>query len=128
MTSQPLARHGGLYAPVCEETIVHLETVSELRPRVEQLAGMAEVFKALADETRLKVVYALAQSELCVCDVAAILGTSKATASYHLRLLHHLGLARFRREGKLVYYSLADSHLGHLVDDLLRHRADSANN
>ena len=79
------------------------------------------LFKALGDETRLKVVYALSQAELCVCDVAAVLGASQATASYHLRLLHHLGLARYRKEGKLVYYRLADPSLADVIADALRY-------
>lgn len=111
----------GREAPVCEETFVHVETVARLRPNLEHIAGAAELFKALGDETRLKVVYALAQAELCVCDVAAVLGASQATASYHLRLLHHLGLARYRREGKLVYYRLADPGLAEVVASALRY-------
>ena len=109
-------------APVCEESFVHLEAVRHLRPLVGQVEGTASIFKALADETRLKVIYALSQSELCVCDVAAVLGASKATASYHLRLLHHLGLARYRKDGKLVYYRLSDPHLGHMVEEVLLHK------
>lgn len=108
-------------APICEEQCIHLETVVRLRLELERLEGAAELFKALSDETRLRVVYALSRSELCVCDVAAVLGASQATASYHLRLLHHLGLARYRKDGKLVYYRLADPDLATLVANALRH-------
>ena len=85
---------------------------------------MSLLFKALADDTRLKIVYSLAKEELCVCDVASILGTNVATASHHLRLLRNMGLARQRREGKFVYYSLSDKNLGALMDSALKHIRD----
>lgn len=110
--------------PVCQVHCVHEETVRRLRPMMEQVEGLGAIFKALADDTRLKVICALGEAELCVCDVAALIGSSKATASYHLRVLHRLGLARYRRAGKLVYYRLADPQLGRLVKELLRHAAE----
>ena len=74
------------------------------------------IFKALADATRLKIAYALTLAkELCVCDVAHIIGSSSATASHHLRLLRNMKLAKIRREGKLVFYSLDDDHVRQLV-------------
>ncbi|MFO7171617.1 MAG: metalloregulator ArsR/SmtB family transcription factor [Bacillota bacterium] len=102
-------------APVCGVDFVHEDVVDRLRPELDRVAGLSEVFKALADETRLKVIYALSRAELCVCDVAALIGGSKAAASYHLRLLYRLGLARCRREGKMVYYRLADPRLGAIL-------------
>ncbi|MBE3576293.1 MAG: winged helix-turn-helix transcriptional regulator [Limnochordales bacterium] len=120
------SREGWVFgdAPVCEVNVVHDDLVAQLKPEVEQVAGVAHLFKALADETRAKIIYALSQAELCVCDVAALVGASKATASYHLRLLSHLGLARYRREGKLVYYRLADGHVVNLVNEALKHVAE----
>lgn len=77
---------------------------------------MAKMFKVLADETRMKIAYALCQEdEMCVCDVANIIGSSLATASHHLRTLKQLGLAKYRKEGKLVFYSLEDEHVRELV-------------
>lgn len=102
-------------APVCGVDYVHEEVVDRLRPELDRVAGLSELFKALADETRLKVIYALSRAELCVCDVAALIGGSKAAASYHLRLLYRLGLARCRREGKMVYYRLADPRVGAIL-------------
>lgn len=76
----------------------------------------ARIFKALADPTRLKIAYALVQEdELCVCDVANIIDSSLATASHHLRLLRNMGLAKYRKEGKMVFYSLDDDHVNHLI-------------
>ena len=76
---------------------------------MDRVAGAGEFFSALADDTRLKVLYALSESEMCVCDVGAVTGTSKAVASYHLRLLYRMGLADYRKAGRRVYYRLADS-------------------
>lgn len=108
-------------APVCQIDCINEEAVNRLKPQVDRVEGIATIFKALADDTRVKVIFALSQAELCVCDVAALIGGSKATASYHLRLLHHMGLARYRKSGKLVYYRLADPHIGNLVQEVLRH-------
>lgn len=107
--------------PVCQVSVVHNDLVNQLKPEVDRVQGVATVFKALANDTRAKVVYALSKAELCVCDVAALIGSSKATASYHLRLLSHMGLAKHRKEGKLVYYRLADRHIGNLVHEVLKH-------
>ncbi|GAB6932677.1 ArsR/SmtB family transcription factor [Calditerricola satsumensis] len=121
MSPRPIRCQPEPDAPVCEVNVVHQDVVSRLKPEVERMEGVATVFKALADDTRVKIVYALSQAELCVCDVAALIGSTKATASYHLRLLHHMGLAKYRREGKLVYYRLADSSIGNLVREVLHH-------
>jgi len=108
-------------APVCQVTCVHDELVAPLRESLQRTEGISTIFKALADDTRVKVVYALSQSELCVCDVANLIGSSKATASYHLRLLNHMGLATYRRDGKLVFYRLSDPHIGNLVREVVEH-------
>ncbi|WP_346726982.1 metalloregulator ArsR/SmtB family transcription factor [Bacillus suaedae] len=88
----------------------------------ENLAPVANIFKALSDETRLKIAYSLLQEgELCVCDVANIVGASMATVSHHLRLLKNLGIAKSRKEGKLVFYSLDDEHVRMLVETAVVH-------
>ncbi|WP_277601285.1 ArsR/SmtB family transcription factor [Brevibacillus marinus] len=94
-----------------------------LRPYSFQ--DMAQVFKVLADHTRLKVAYALCkEEELCVCDVAHIIGSTIATASHHLRLLRNMGFAKYRKEGKLVFYSLKDDHLKQLVALAIEHQRE----
>lgn len=98
-------------ADTCDIFCFDEEKVTRVKTRLTETdcAGLARWFKALADETRLKIARALGiEKELCVCDVANIIGSSVATASHHLRLLRHLGIARHRKEGKLVFYSLAD--------------------
>ena len=85
---------------------------------------LAETFRALADSSRAKIVYSLLQQELCVCDLAAVVGMSESAVSQHLRVLRNLRLVRTRREGKLVYYSLDDAHVRGLLAVSLTHLAD----
>lgn len=95
------------------------EKVNRLKQTIvtDNIQHMTKMFKALADDTRMKIVYALYQEEeLCVCDVANIIGSTTATASHHLRFLRNLGLAKYRREGKLVFYSLDDEHISQLIE------------
>lgn len=77
---------------------------------------IAYIFKALSDDTRVKIIYALCQEdELCVCDAANIVGSTVANASHHLRSLKNMGLATYRKEGKLVFYSLVDVHIKQFI-------------
>ena len=83
---------------------------------VEEAQDVTKTLKALADETRLKIVLALYKGEeLCVCDAANIVGSTVATASHHLRLLRNMGIASYRKEGKLAFYSLNDEHIKQLI-------------
>lgn len=101
---------------LCEVSMVHEEAVVRVQAEMPDLSKVARFFKALADETRLNIAYALTiERELCVCDVAAIIGSSNATASHHLRYLKEYGLAESKREGKLMYYTLADEHVHQIV-------------
>ncbi|MDA2916315.1 metalloregulator ArsR/SmtB family transcription factor [Nitrospinae bacterium AH_259_B05_G02_I21] len=85
--------------------------------------GLAEIFRALGDPTRVRILHALAASELCVCDLAAILGMSQSAVSHQLRLLRSLRLVRHRREGRMVYYALDDDHIEKLLAQGLDHVA-----
>lgn len=101
---------------VCEIQCYDEDKVNRLKPQVNHSLGVAKIFKALADDTRAKIVYALAlEHELCVCDVANIIGSTIAATSHHLRLLKNMGLASSRKEGKLVFYSLDDEHVKSLI-------------
>lgn len=92
------------------------DTVYEITPKMNDVDGVEEVFKALSDPTRLRIAYALTLAEeLCVQDVAQIIGSSSATASHHLRMLRMMKLAKQRREGKMIFYSLDDDHVRQLV-------------
>lgn len=104
--------------------VVHLEAVRAARQAVPSevvLSGTSELFGALADPTRLRILAALAAQELCVGDVAAIAGLSQSAASHQLRILRDRGLVRFRREGRLAYYALDDDHVVGLLGQALEH-------
>jgi ArsR family transcriptional regulator, lead/cadmium/zinc/bismuth-responsive transcriptional repressor len=109
---------------MCEVNCVDEDKVTRIQKKLKSncIIDVAKLFKALSDETRMKIAYALSlEEELCVCDVANIAGATTATASHHLRHLHSLGLAKFRKEGKLVYYSLDDDHVRQLIDLAFTH-------
>ena len=102
---------------VCEVTTVHEEVVNRIQKALPDVGATVAIFKALADETRLKIAFSLTlEEEMCVCDVAAVIGSSVATASHHLRYLREQALAKSRKKGKMVYYSLADDHVHQLVN------------
>jgi len=107
---------------MCEITNVDKAVCEDVKSQLPDLTKVAQLFKALADETRLKIAYALTiEEELCVCDVGEIIGSSTATASHHLRFLKDLSLAKSRREGKQIFYSLADHHVNELVKIAYEH-------
>lgn len=111
---------------VCEIFCYDEAKVKRLRATIPRVEGVEMVFKALSDLTRLKVTYALVQAdELCVCDIANIIGTTTANASHHLRTLRNMGLAKYRKEGKLVFYSLQDEHVRTLIETALVHHEET---
>ncbi|NCU17587.1 ArsR/SmtB family transcription factor [Pallidibacillus pasinlerensis] len=88
----------------------------------EDISSVVLLFKALADENRAKIAYSLCQDEeLCVCDIANIIGASVATTSHHLRTLYKQGIVKYRKEGKLAFYSLDDDHIKQLIMIALAH-------
>jgi ArsR family transcriptional regulator len=97
------------------------EKVAPLRGSLLDVAGLSELFKALADETRVNILYLLSQQELCVCDLAFVLEMSMPAVSHHLRLLKVLRLVRSRKEGKLVFYTLEDGHVLALIEQARVH-------
>lgn len=101
--------------PVCEVESVHADVVQRLIPLMGGLDGVGEIMSIFADDTRFKILVALTHSELCVCDVGAIVQASSATVSYHLRNLFRVGVVKYRRDGKLVYYRLADERTASLI-------------
>ncbi|HHV72034.1 MAG TPA: helix-turn-helix transcriptional regulator [Clostridia bacterium] len=108
----------------CEINCIHEDEVEKAkRNRLpeEVIYQMAETFKALGDPTRLKIINALNQGELCVCDLAAVVEVSQSAISHQLRLLRNLRLVKFRKEGKVAYYSLDDFHVLDLFRCCLEH-------
>jgi ArsR family transcriptional regulator, lead/cadmium/zinc/bismuth-responsive transcriptional repressor len=97
------------------------EKAPELKASLLDVAGLSELFKAMADETRIKILYLLSQEELCVCDLAFLLETNLPAVSHHLRFLRSLNLVRTRRDGKQVFYTLSDNHVVELLDTAKKH-------
>lgn len=100
--------------PLCETAAVHDEKVHQvdtLLPDEDTLYDLAELFKVFGDSTRVKILYALFESELCVCDIAAVLGMTQSAISHQLRILKDAKLVKYRREGKTVCYALDDDHV-----------------
>ncbi len=103
---------------------VNRENVSAARKAIhdpETLEGLGETFKVLGDVTRLKICLALARQELCVSDIAAMLGLTDSAVSHQLRLMKTMRLVRYRKEGKMVYYMLDDEHIEELIRLGVRH-------
>ncbi|HEY3367083.1 MAG TPA: metalloregulator ArsR/SmtB family transcription factor [Symbiobacteriaceae bacterium] len=105
----------------CEVFCYDPAKVERLKDQLAGLEGISLLFKALADDTRARIALALSKEEMCVCDVAHLMDVSVATASHHLRLLRNMGLAKYRKEGKLVFYSLDDGHVVTLIQQAMAH-------
>ena len=111
-------------APSCDRSMVHLEQVRQVQQGIletDQAQRMAEFFSVLSDPHRLKLLSALAQQELCVCDLAAIVKMGESAVSHQLRVLRSQRLVRYRRQGRNVYYSLADEHIVNLYKTVAEH-------
>ncbi len=109
---------------VCRSTVIHEDNVRramEQMPEEQVLYDMAEFFKVLGDSTRMKIISALFESEMCVCDLSAALNMTQSAISHQLRVLKQANLVKFRREGKVVYYTLSDDHVKHIFDQGLVH-------
>lgn len=109
---------------LCEVRCVDETKVRRTRQAMkapEAVATLAETFKVLGDPTRLRIAYALAREELCVCDLATVLGVSQSVVSHSLRALRQMRLVRYRKEGKIAYYVLDDEHIGTLLAEGFRH-------
>jgi DNA-binding transcriptional ArsR family regulator len=102
-----------------------ITAIRDSAPPVEDVASLSEIFKALGDPTRLRLLTSLGQGELCVCDLASLAGISESATSHQLRLLRALRLVRARRDGRMVYYRLDDDHVVGLVAQGLQHVGES---
>lgn len=108
----------------CEYIHVHkdiVEKVEQNMPEEEMLYDLADFFKVFGDSTRIKILYVLLQSEMCVCDIAQTLGMTQSAISHQLRMLKQMKLVEYRREGKTVFYSLADSHIETIINQGMEH-------
>lgn len=108
----------------CDVTCVHEELVEKVEghiPEAEVLRDLADFFKVFADTTRIRILYVLFQSEMCVCDLAEVLGMTQSAISHQLRMLKQMKLVKNRREGKTVFYSLADGHIKTIMNQGMEH-------
>lgn len=110
--------------PVCDCNIIHHEAVCQAlrqKPQDVQLEKLSELFKILGDPTRIRILWALDQNEMCVCDIANVLNMTKSSISHQLAVLREAGIVKYRRAGKEVYYMLDDEHITQLYEIGLMH-------
>ena len=108
----------------CGYLHVHEDIVKQVTERIpgeEVLYDLAELFKLFGDSTRIRILYVLFESEMCVCDIARLLNMSMSAISHQLRALKQSKLVKYRREGKTVFYSLADGHVRTILDQGMEH-------
>ncbi len=110
----------------CEVCDIHAEAVERAKSKAKELEGetivrLSDIFKAMGDPTRLKIIHSLSAGEMCVCDIAVALGMEHSAISHQLRLLRNLRVVKFRKEGKMAIYSLDDEHVLQLFNEGLEH-------
>ncbi|WP_026477545.1 ArsR/SmtB family transcription factor [Alkaliphilus transvaalensis] len=109
---------------VCEIQCIHEEDVKNVKEQMLEEATvnqLTEFFKVFGDATRIKILHALFQTEMCVCDIAAVLNMNQSAISHQLRVLKAARLVKYRREGKIIYYSLDDNHVMQVLEQGLAH-------
>lgn len=108
----------------CEFLVIHKQAIDEVKahlPCDEDLSDLADLFKLFGDTTRIKILYLLFEKELCVCDIAVLLNMTQSAISHQLKTLKQNKLVKFRREGKVVFYSLADTHVHSIIAQGMEH-------
>lgn len=108
----------------CDFIHAHEEIVEKVReqlPGEDTLYDLTELFRIFGDSTRIRILYVLFEAEMCVCDIAALLGMTQSAISHQLRALKNARLVKSRREGKTVFYALADDHVKTIIDQGLEH-------
>ena len=111
-------------AEKCDCEVIREDIVNQVRdrmPQEESLYDLAQLFKVFGDLTRIRILWALNESEMCVCDIAVLLDMTQSAISHQLRVLKQTNLVKNRREGKVVYYSLVDEHVRQIFDQGLIH-------
>ena len=109
------------YIDICDVCHHHHPTLPQNPPSDEILYKLADFYKVFGDPTRIRILYALSAGELCVCDIAELLGMTQSAISHQLRVLKQSSLVKFRRDGKTVYYSMADNHISTILAQGLDH-------
>ena len=112
------------YAEICEYIHAHDDIVDKVKrdmPHEEDLYELADLFKIFGDTTRIKILYCLFESEMCVCDISTLLNMNQSAISHQLKVLKQSRLVKARREGRTVFYSLADGHVRTIIDQGMEH-------
>ena len=112
------------HAESCEMLHHHDDVVKMVTgemPKEEDLYDLADFFKVFADTTRIKILYVLLKQEMCVCDIAQALEMTQSAISHQLRILKQMDLVKNRRDGKTIYYSLADNHIASILNQGMEH-------
>lgn len=110
--------------PCCEKEFVHtniIENINKNMPDIDILYDLADLYRVFGDSTRIRILYVLFESEVCVCDIAAALQMTVSAISHQLRILKSAGLVKYRKEGKVCYYSLADDHVKTIIRQGIEH-------
>ena len=109
---------------ICDCEVIQADIVNKVKTRMpqdEDIYDLSDFFKVLGDSTRMKIIWALDESEMCVCDIAVLLNMTKSAISHQLRSLRDANLVKFRKEGKTVYYSLKDEHVRDIYEIGMEH-------
>lgn len=112
------------YTYNCDCDVIHADIVDKVRmvmPEEDELYNLSDFFKVLGDSTRAKIIWALDASEMCVCDIAVLLNMTKSAISHQLKALKAANLVKYRKEGKIVFYSLTDDHVKDIFEKALEH-------
>ena len=115
---------------ICDCEVIHGDIVDEVKKRMpedEDIYDLSDFFKVLGDSTRMRIIWALDESEMCVCDIAVLLNMTKSAISHQLRALRNANLVKFRREGKTVFYSLKDKHVRDIYEIGMEHIKEKYN-
>ena len=108
----------------CDCPVIHEDVVLAVRKKMPEddiLIDLADAFKLFSDSTRVKIMYALIQAEMCVCDISSLLGMTKSSVSHQLRILRQFNLVKYRKDGRVTYYSIADAHVERIINQCMEH-------
>jgi len=111
-------------APVCDCEVIHgnvVKKISKLMPKEEDFYDLADLYKMFSDSTRVRILWVLSNEEMCVCDIAVLLGMTKSAISHQLKALRLSNLVKYNKRGKEVYYSLADNHVKDIFEKGFEH-------
>ena len=109
---------------ICEDSCIHTDRLEKVRaglPDEDELYDLAELFKVFGDSTRIRILFVLFEAEVCVCDLADVLNMTQSAISHQLKILKQAKLVTGRREGKSVFYALADDHVRSIIDQGREH-------